>query len=127
MNVPDDRSLPEPRTGQTAAGRGPRLGPIRLTPLRATLGIGLFIAFVVVGYGFEIRDASQLPILTAGELISAIVFGALAAAGAYAAYRHAAEGRTGRALVYALFGGIAAVIAAASLAAAVILGLVIGE
>lgn len=126
MTIRDDRPLPDPRAGQTAPQRGPRLGPIRLTPLRATLGIGLFIAVVVVGYGLEIRDASQLPILTAGEVISAIVFGALAVAGAYAAYRQAAEGHTGRALVYALFGGIAAVIAAASFAAAVVLGLVIG-
>ncbi len=96
-----------------------------MTPLRVTLGIALVGSLVIVAYGLLARDSTQLPMLTAGEAISGVVFGLLALAGAYAAYQNASAGRNGRAVVYAVLGGIAAVAAAGSIAAAVILGLVI--
>ncbi|MEA2537209.1 MAG: hypothetical protein QOF11_1443 [Chloroflexota bacterium] len=98
-----------------------------ITPLRVTLGIALLVSLAVVGYGLVARDATQLPMLTAGEFISGIVFALLALAGAWAAYSQSREGSAGRALVYAVGGGIAALLAAASLAAAIILALTLSS
>ncbi|MDP9482844.1 MAG: hypothetical protein M3P84_06435 [Chloroflexota bacterium] len=98
-----------------------------ITPLRVTLGIALLVSLAVVAYGLLARDATQLPMLTAGEFISGIVFALLAVAGAWAAYSRSREGSTGRALVYAVLGGVAALLAAGSLAFAVILALTLDK
>ena len=98
-----------------------------ITPLRVTLGIALLVSLGVVGYGLVARDATQVPVLTAGEFISGVVFGLLALAGAWASYSRSREGSPGRALVYAVMGGIAALLAAAWLAAATIQTLILGS
>jgi hypothetical protein len=98
-----------------------------ITPLRVTLGVALLVSLGVVGYGVVARDATQLPVLTAGEFISGIVFALLALAGAWASYSRSREGSAGRALVYAVMGGIAALLAAGSLAFAIILTLTLGS
>jgi hypothetical protein len=103
---------------------GPHVGRIRITPLRATLGIALCGALIVQIYGLTVRDSTQMPVLTAAEVINGVVFVALALVGAYAAYRQGTGGRAGQALLYALLGGVAALVAAGSFAAAVILALV---
>jgi len=100
------------------------MGPFRITPIRATLGIALCGALIVQIYGLTVRDSTQMPVLTAAEVINGAVFVALALGGAYAAYRQAVGGRAGQALLYALLGGVAALVAAGSFAAAVILALV---
>ena len=97
-------------------------GPL-LTPLRGFLGIALLVSSAVVTYGLLARDQTQIPMLTAGEFISGIVFVLLALAGLWAAYSRARDGESGRALVYALLGGICVLIAAGSFAAAIILTL----
>ena len=94
-----------------------------LTPVRVTLTIALLASIGVVTYGLVARDATQIPVLTAGTYIIGIVFALLALAGAWAAYSRSREGSTGRALVYAVMGGISALLAAASLAFAIILTL----
>jgi hypothetical protein len=99
----------------------------RITPLRVTLGIALLVSLAVVGYGLVARDATQLPMLTAGEFISGLVFALLALAGAWAAYSRSREGSPGRALVYAVMGGVAALLAAGSLAFAIILALTLDK
>ena len=99
----------------------------RITPLRVVLGIALVASLAVVVYGLLARDATQLPMLTAGEFISGIVFALLALAGAWAAYSRSREGSTGRALVYAVMGGFAALLAAGSLAFAIILALTLDK
>jgi hypothetical protein len=98
-----------------------------ITPLRVTLGIALLVSLGVVGYGLVARDATQVPVLTAGEFISGVVFGLLALAGAWASYSRSREGSPGRALVYAVMGGIAALLAAAWLSAATIQTLILGS
>ncbi len=110
--------LPEPPE-QPARRRRGRL----LTPVRVTLGIALLVSAGVVGYGLLVRDATQMPVLTAGTFIIGIVFALLALAGAWAAYRRAQEGSGGRALIYAVLGGVAALLAAGSFAGAIILTL----
>ncbi len=103
---------------------GPRVGLPRVTALRATLGIALIGSLLLVAYGVFARDATQIPVLTAGVAINGLVFGLLALAGAWASFRQAADGRSGRAFTYAVLGGAAALFAAGSMAAAVILALV---
>jgi hypothetical protein len=125
MTPTDDGRYVGMRRREPAPKRiGPYLGPFRITPIRATLGIALCGALAVQVYGLIVRDSTQMPVLTAAEVINGVVFVALALAGAYAAYRQAAGGLAGRALLYALLGGVAALVAAGSFAAAVILALV---
>jgi hypothetical protein len=104
-----------------------RRGRPRITPLRVFLGIALAASSLVVGYGLLARDATQIPVLTAGEFISGIVFVMLALAGAWAAFSRARDGESGRALVYALLGGVSALLAAGSIAAAIILTLTLDK
>lgn len=121
-----DQGYPDPAESPGPPLRRPRRQR-RITPLRVVLGIALLASLGVVGYGLLARDATQLPMLTAGEFISGIVFALLALAGAWAAYSRSREGSTGRALVYAVMGGFAALLAAASLASAVILTLTLSS
>ena len=123
-NPSDNRYVGRHVAGRATERSAPHVGPFRVTALRATLGIALLGSLLIDAYGLLARDASQLPVLTAGEAINGVVFGLLALAGAYATYRQAADGRSGRALVYAVLGGVAALCAAGSMAAAIILALV---
>jgi hypothetical protein len=99
----------------------------RLTPLRVTLTIALAGALAVVAYGLIARDATQVPMLTAGEFMTGVVFGLLALAGAWAAFSRARDGESGRALLYAVLGGVAALMAAGAFAAATIQTLILSR
>jgi len=116
---PEPEQEPEP-------SRRRRPGRPRLTPLRVTLAIALIGSMLVVAYGLIARDATQIPVLTAGEFITGIVFGLLALAGAWAAFSRARGGESGKALLYAMLGGIAALLAAGAFAGAVIQALILG-
>jgi hypothetical protein len=119
-----DPADPDPTEPPDGPARRPRRRrPI--TPLRVTLGIALLVSLAVVGYGLVARDATQLPVLTAGEFITGIVFALLALAGAWAAYSQSRAGSSGRAFGYAVLGGVAALLAAGSLAAAIIQALIL--
>jgi hypothetical protein len=126
LDEDDDQGYPESAEPPDWPARPPRRQR-RITPLRVTLAIALLVSLAVVAYGLLARDATQLPMLTAGEFISGIVFALLALAGAWAAYSRSREGSTGRALVYAVMGGIAALLAAGSLAFAIILTLTLDK
>jgi hypothetical protein len=136
MTQPGDRAYEDgPQPGPDLA-QGPgdpghrasrRPARPRVTPLRLFLTIALIASSVVVGYGLLARDATQMPVLTAGEFISGLVFVMLSLAGAWAAFSRAREGESGRALVYALLGGVTALMAAGSFAAAIILTLTLGR
>ena len=87
----------------------------------------VFLAIAVIGsivfalYAVTVRDASQIPLLAAGAAALGIAFIALAAYALRAVWVAGVGGRTGRALLLAIGGGIAAMIGAGCLAAAVIL------
>ena len=107
--------------------RGFWLGPVQVTPLRIALAIGLvgsalFNAYAVI----VIRDERQIPMLSSGFLVMALVFGALTVGGGVATWRAGADGRTRDAMVYAVGGGICAVAGAGCFAASVVLGLLWG-
>jgi hypothetical protein len=103
---------------------GPHLGPISLTPTRVTLGIALFGSAGFLVYSITVRDASQIPLLSSGAAVLGIVFSALAVAGVISTVQAGRENRNGHALIMAILGGVAAVIAAACFSSAAILALV---
>jgi hypothetical protein len=77
------------------------------------------IAFAV--FTITVRDASQIPLLASGAAVLGIAFGALAAYSARATWLAGAEGRNVRAFLLAVAGGLAAMVGAGCLAAAIIL------
>lgn len=100
----------------TATGSGRSISP----------GI-VFLAVAVIGsvvfalYAVTVRDASQIPLLAAGAAALGIAFVALAVYTLRAVWLAGVDGRTGKALLLAFGGGIAAIIGAGCLAAAIIL------
>ena len=108
----------------TRRPRGPRIGPLRLTPTRVTLAIALLGSVAFLLYAVTVRDASQIPLLSSGAAVLGLVFSALAVGGAISTYRSGRAGQSGRALLMALMGGLAAVIAFGCFSGAVILALV---
>lgn len=84
------------------------------------LAVALVGALAFLGYALLVRDELQVPLLATGFLVLGLVLGAVAGSGGVATYRAAAEDRGGRAMALALVGGLAAVAAFGSLAAALI-------
>jgi hypothetical protein len=120
----DDRWREAPPTSEDDRGRnGGRSGPL-ITPTRVTILLALVGSVAYLAYAVTVRDASQIPMLSSGAAVLGIVFGALAVSGLVATWRAGVDGRGGRALMSAIFGGIAALVAAGCIAAAVILALV---
>jgi hypothetical protein len=111
----DDQDQVSPRNADGSRGRRPmsglRIGRFQLTPTRVMLTLAVVGPIVFLGYAITVRDTTQIPLLVAGLAVLGIVFAALAAIGAVATYRAAADGRSGRAFLNAFLGGIAVVIA----------------
>jgi hypothetical protein len=83
----------------------------------AVIGSILYMAFVI-----SVRDSSQIPLMASGAVVLAIVFGALAAYSLRSTLRAGLEpGEGGRAMLVAIVGGVAAMIAAGFAAGAIIL------
>jgi len=99
--------------------RNPRPSPTLVIAAIALVGSGIFLL-----YGITIRSKDQVPLLVTGAVVLGIVFAVLAVAGGLGAYRTASESRSGAALVNALGGGIAAIIAFGLFAFAIVMGLV---
>jgi len=102
------------------------LGPIHVTATRLVLLIAVVGSIGYLAYAITVRDATQIPMLASGAVVLGIVFVALAIAGVVATVRSAREGRPGRSVMAAVFGGIAGVIACACFAAAAVLSLLWG-
>ncbi len=120
----NDRFQVSPR--QTS-GKGRRvgryIGRVRLTPTRTFLGIAVLGSLLYLLYALTVRDASQIPLLSSGAAVLGLAFAGLAVAGAIGAYRAAMADQSGRAFASALLGGVAAVMAFGSFAAAAVLAL----
>jgi hypothetical protein len=99
------------------------LGRPKITPVRVFIVIAIAGSLALTAYAFVTRDSSQIPLLATAAAIFGIVLVVLAFAGAAATYRAARDGQGGRAVVMAFAGGIAAMAAAGTFAAATILGL----
>lgn len=106
------------RQGARPASRAPGR---RISPGLVFIGVALFGAIAYILFAITVRDASQIPLLASGAVVLAIVFGALAVYCLRATWRAGVESRSGRALLIALIGGGAAMVAAGCLAGAFIL------
>ena len=115
------------RSRSTRSSDGPRTrGGLRATPGLLTLLVALAGSTVFVGWGLVARDSTQVPVLCAGFAVYGLIFSSLALGGGRATYLAARTGGAGRALLWALLGGVAACIAAACFGLALVLALVLG-
>jgi hypothetical protein len=94
-----------------------------VTPTRVTLLVAVVGSLVYLTYAITVRDTQQIPMLASGAAVLGLVFLGLAAAGGLATFRAGRDGRVGRAVVTAVGGGIAGVIAAGAFAFALVLAL----
>jgi len=109
-----------PSTGR----RGPRIGPVRITPLRVTLAVALAGGLAFLAWSVFVRDANQVPMMATGFAVCGIVFAVLAAMSVGGIISAGREGRDGTAVLTALVGGLIAVAAMLLLAGAVIMSLI---
>ena len=93
----------------------------RLSPGLVFIGLALLGSLVYILFAITVRDASQIPLLASGAVVLAIVFGALSVYCLRGTWRAGLEARSGRAMLIALVGGGAAIVAAGCLAGAFIL------
>ena len=121
MNAPSRREY-EWDTWDEPPGNPSRVRVV--TPLRLLLLIVIVLAGAVSIYGllFE-RPPLQLPITVSGLTVLGLALGLLAFSSAGAAAGLGREGRLGRAMVIAVFGGLFAMAAAGALAMAIVLGI----
>jgi hypothetical protein len=107
--------------GSGGSGGSGRSRGRSVSPGVVFLAIALIGSLVFVLYAITVRDASQIPLLAAGGVVLGIVFLALAAYSLRATWRAGIAARNGRALALGLGGGIAAIIGAGCISAAIIL------
>jgi len=114
---------PDGRRGPT----GPHLGPIQITPVRAVLAAALAGSLAFIGYAILfVKDSAQIPMVTAGVAVLALIFAALSVGGAIRMVRAWEDGLQGQTILFAVLGGIAGMIAIASFAGAIVLTLIWG-
>ncbi len=104
--------------------RGPHLGPVAITPLRVMLLVALLggVAFLV--WSVVVRDQLQVPLMATGFAVIGLVFAAMAVLSIRSVVRAGREGRDGTAVITALAGGLLALAALMSLAAAMIMSMI---
>ncbi len=108
---------------------GPRthLGPFAITPFRVVLVLGFvgslaYIAWAIV----KVRASTQIPMVTFGFGVLGIVFAAASAGGAVRMWQAWKGGFQAQTLLFAVFGGIAGMLALGCFAGALVLSLVWG-
>jgi hypothetical protein len=88
------------------------------------LFVALLGGFAFLAYALLVRDQLQVPLMASGFAVIGLVFAAMAVLAVISVIRSGREGRDGMAVMTALFGGLIAVAAMMSLAAAVIMSLI---
>ncbi len=119
-----------PRTraeGVQPAVRGPHIGPLRVTPLRVTLGVALAGGLAFLAWSVFVRDANQayqVPMMATGLAVCGIVLAVVAVMSLGKVVSAGREGRDGTAVLTALVGGLIAAAAMLLLAGAVVMSLI---
>ena len=113
-----------PEAPASGRGRGPHIGPVRLTPVRVMLVIALLGGLGFLAYAVLVRDQLQVPLMASGFAVIGLVFATMAVLALVSVVRAGRAGRDGTAVMTALFGGLIAVAALMSLAGAVIMSLI---
>src|SRR5450759_2764 len=104
----DPRRQVSPRAPDGSRRRmGLHIGPVRVTPTRVFLAVALLGSLLYLAYAVTVRDTSQIPALASGALVLGLVFGMLATVGGIETYRAARTGRSARAVLAAVTGGVA--------------------
>jgi nitrate reductase NapE component len=122
----DTRSQAAPRDPSGRRRSGTWLGPVRITPVRVTLAVALAGGVGFLLWAVLVRDQLQVPLMATGFAICGLVFAATAVLSVAAVVRAGREGRDGTAVLTALLGGVVAIVALMSFAAAVIMSLIWG-
>ena len=107
VDLPDrSRALAQPADAASRRG-GPRIGPIRVTPIRLVVGLAFLGSLAFIAYAVVIvRDATQIPMLSSGFAVLGLATAAIALAVVIELWRSASAGRSGRALALAILGGV---------------------
>jgi hypothetical protein len=87
------------------------------------LVIAVVGSLAFLAYALTVRESTQIPLLAAGLAVLGLVFGALAVSGLIATYRAAADGRSVRAMLLAIIGGMASIIALLCLGGSILLAM----
>jgi FtsH-binding integral membrane protein len=111
------QTRPAPGRDPSQPARSARRG---VSPGAVILAIALVGSLAYAIYALTSRDAS-IPLLASGAVVLGIVFGALAVYCLRSVWRAGLAGRDGRAILLGVTGGVAAMIAAGCVAAAIIL------
>jgi chromate transport protein ChrA len=97
---------------------------MRLTPIRLVIGLAFLGSIAFIAYAILlVRDASQIPMLSAAFAVLGLATAAIALAAVIELWRAAAAGRNGRALALAIVGGIVGLGAIGCFTAMVVLAL----
>jgi hypothetical protein len=121
------RSQVRPREAARIPVRArPHLGPVRVTPLRVTLGVALAGGIGFLLWSVLVRDQLQVPMMATGFAICGLVFLVVAVLSVSAVVRAGREDREGTAVLTALGGGLVAAAAMLLLAGAVIMSMLWG-
>lgn len=105
---------------------GPHLGPFRVTPAKVVLVVAFAGGLGFLAYSIIVRDQLQIPLMASGFAIVGLVFGAAAVMAAAGVVRAGRDGRDGTAVMASVLGGLLAIAAFLSFAAAIIMGLIWG-
>lgn len=98
-----------------------------ITPVRTVLAVALVGSLAFIGYAILfVKDSAQIPMVTSGVAVLAIVFTALSVGGAIRMVRAWQDGLQGQTILFAVLGGIAGMIAIAGYAGAIVLTLIWG-
>lgn len=122
QSVAGQRPVP-PRRPAPAPPSGPRIGPLLITPVRVVLVLALVGSLAYVAFALTVRETAQLPLLSSGAAVLGIAFMALAVSGFLGIRQAGYEGNDRRAVLLALLGGLAAIIAFGCFAAAIVLAM----
>lgn len=116
---------PARRSPRRVSGSRPHLGPVAVTPFRIVLAVGLIGSLAYVAWAIlKVRDSAQIPMVTTGIGVLGLVFAATSAAGAVRMWQAWQRGRQAETVLFAMFGGIAGMLALGCFAGALVLSLV---
>ncbi len=108
------------------APRGPRIGPLRITPVRVTLVLALAGGVAFLFWSIVVRDQLQVPLMATGFLICGLVLLVSGVLGLRAVFAAGRQGRDGAAVLTALAAGLATALSMLLLAGAIIMSMIWG-
>ncbi|HYL41653.1 MAG TPA: hypothetical protein VET90_10110 [Candidatus Binatus sp.] len=78
-----------------------------MTPFRLVIAVAFVGSAAFIGYAIVlVRDATQIPMLSAGFAVLGLATAAIALGALIELWRSASDGRSGRALALAIVGGV---------------------